>query len=97
MLYVCLDKNTKKPMGTVEVLLKALPDWEQKYDMLSVDESYRGKHPHELKYENSVLRHSTQQEIDSYFDSIKPKTDKEKLLDLLNDLDVVAKLKGKVK
>lgn len=93
MFYVTLDKVTKEPTGVVNILPKALPEWEAKFDLIEVDESYRGKHGYELKYENNQIRFATQQEIDDYLDSIKPKTEKEKFLDMLKDPDVKAEIK----
>ena len=87
MLYVTLDKVTKEPKGTVEIADKALPDWETKFDMKPVDESFRGKHGFEIKNENNTLRPATKQEVETHKTANKKKTNLEKLQDRVTVLE----------
>lgn len=92
-IYVCLSKTDGSPQGVVDIRPEALPDWAENFIMIPADESYRGKQSYEIKYKNQKLRHATQAEIDDYLNSIKPKTEKEKFLEMLEDKDIKTKIK----
>jgi len=96
-LYVTLHKITGKPQGTVSIADEIVADWAENFILVEADESYRGKQGYKIKYETEILRHATQEEIDAYLDSIKPKTKKEQFLEMLNDEDIVNKIKDKTK
>ncbi len=66
MTYVTLDKNTKEPQGFASIHYKDIKDWEERFDLVEVDDSYRSKQGYEIKYENGKVRLATQQEIDAY-------------------------------
>ena len=101
---VLRDKLTGEPVGTASISDEAISDWAKNFILVEADESYCGKHGHEIKYENGELRHATAQEISNYLaqqeqeqeNAIKAKK-KQELLDLLEDIDVIDKIKDKVK
>ena len=66
MTYVTLDKNTKEPQGFASIHYKDIKDWEERFDLVEVDDSYRSKQGYEIKYENGKVRHATKQEIEAY-------------------------------
>lgn len=91
--YVLRDKLTGEPKGTVSISDKHINDWAKDYILMEASKEYRGKQSHEIKYENGELRLATEQEINDYLDSIKPPTEKEMLLGMLEDEDVQTKIK----
>ena len=102
--YVLRSKTTGEPQGTASISDEAISDWAEKFIIVEADSSYRGKHKYEIKYENGELRHATQEEIDTYLqekeqeqeDAIDAKK-KQEFLDLLEDIDIIDKIKDKVK
>ena len=93
-MYAVFDKETGECRGAVDIKEDYVPDWAKKFILKQADESYRGKQHYEVKLENGSLRLATQQEIDDHLDSIKPPTEKEKLLALLEDEDIKTKIKN---
>lgn len=99
--YVLLDKLTDAPKGTASIADSDISDWSKKSTLIEADESYRGKQPYEVKYENGKLRHATTQEISDYLAQqeqeqetmIKAKK-KQELLSLLDDADIKTKVKN---
>lgn len=65
MLYVVLDKETKQPQGTIEINQSAiLSEWQSNYDLVSVNETFRGKKSYEIIRETGdQIRLATSQEI----------------------------------
>ena len=93
-IYAVFDKESGECKGVNDIKEDYVPDWAKNYILKIADESYRGKPHYEVKLENGNLRLATQQEIDDYLDSVKPPTEKEKLLTLLEDEDIKTKIKN---
>jgi hypothetical protein len=64
--YVCIDKETGKCLGTVNVNPEYISEWNNKYTMKLVDESFNGKQGYEIKIENGKARIATDKEVQDY-------------------------------
>lgn len=100
-LYVTFSRETGEIMGTASISDEGVLEWTKKHILKKADESYRGKQPYEIKYEDGVLRLATQEEIDTYKTDIKAEKDqvindkeKEKFLKWLDNVDVKTKIKN---
>ncbi len=92
--YVVFDKTTGEIKGVASLSEELFLERSKIEILREADQSYRGKHGYEIKYENSELRHATQQEIDDYLDSIRPPTEKEEFLEMLKDKDIKTEIKA---
>ena len=99
--YVTINKTTGEPAGFANISSKAVADWAKKHILVEADESYRGKHGWEIKYENGNLRHATEQEIANYHAQKEQEAEqaaaarkKQDLSNLLDDEDIKTKIKN---
>lgn len=86
MIYACIDKITKEPMGVADLEVNILSEWESKYILKAVGESFRGKQASDLKYINETILLKTQQELDDdkiQDDNKEKEIKKQDILDIL--------------
>ena len=62
-IYVALDKESGKVLGTVDVNPENIGEWAKNYTMKKVSEDYRGKKSFEVILDNGKLRPATKEEI----------------------------------
>jgi len=85
-VYCLFDKTTGEGKGTASIKEDYVSDWAKDFILKEADESYRGKHGHEIKLENGKLRKSTEQEIAAYEHAQEQASEaaqKQRVLDIL--------------
>jgi hypothetical protein len=64
MLYVTLNKLTNIPQGVIDIAEQDVSVWANSYNLILVDETFRGKQEYEIIYETGgIVRLATSQEI----------------------------------
>lgn len=103
MLYICLDKITNEPKGTVIIENPEVKkEWDKTHMLVEAEEEFAGKQPYEMKYENGKARLATQAEIDIYTAAKNQETvaqQKERALNVLGltqkDVDSIKEISTK--
>lgn len=87
-LYVTIDKETGKCLGTAEVNANDIGDWASKYTMKKAGEEYRGKQGYELKFKSGKISPATDKEISDYLKEENNKLKAKKRQDALDTLEI---------
>lgn len=96
-MYVCLDRSTGEPVGTVDIREQAIGDWSKQLIMIEADEAYRGKQGFEIRFEGQKLRKATDNEISSYNNTQASKVKESRRRKAMEDLGLTESDLSKIK